>query len=227
MTNGTHDECRQTRLTARGRGGLAIGMCSLWGAALVCHLSCVSPANGHVSGAAAPRRALEPVPLAVQCRAASTAIEMRHFVGWRGLPEGCTANALFGLSPGTALGSTSLGRENESAGTRLLNIDGYYRPLAHVREGVVAVFDGTNPSLESGWEALRADFGTPQARFDWVHSTVLMPAGEWVYAERGLTAFVNPENGFVIHITLYSPTSVENYVQRVRAHRGKRPEPLH
>ncbi|MBE7452250.1 MAG: hypothetical protein HS111_26215 [Kofleriaceae bacterium] len=40
------------------------------------------------------------------------------------------------------------------AGGGDLELAGYYRPLASVREGSVVLFDGRNPALVDGWPAL-------------------------------------------------------------------------
>ena len=53
--------------------------------------------------------------------------------------------------------------------------------------------------------------------------TVAMPGGELVYANRGLTIFLNPENRVVVYVTAYAPTTVDEYVLRLRPAREKRP----
>jgi len=49
-----------------------------------------------------------------------------------------------------------------------------------------------------------------------------MPAGERVYAKRGLTIFVNPENHAVVYISVYVTTTVDEYARRLRPPREKR-----
>jgi hypothetical protein len=36
-----------------------------------------------------------------------------------------------------------------------------------------------------------------------------------VHAGRGITIFLNPDNAFVIHVALYAPTTVADYVARL------------
>ena len=48
-----------------------------------------------------------------------------------------------------------------------------------------------------------------------------MPAGEFVYAQRGITVSLNPANDFVVYLTLYPPTDVDGYVRRLRQSRAK------
>jgi hypothetical protein len=160
------------------------------------------------------------------CEIARRAIEARHFIGWRGLPPGCTPDTLFGMALDSQWGEMPLGNSFEQARSRLLEIGGYYRPLAYVRDGAVAMFDGTNPTLDGGWKALSDDLGTPEASLDWIHGTVGMPGGEKVYASRGITIFLNPENEFVVHVSVYVPTTVNEYNERLRLNREKRLLPM-
>lgn len=160
------------------------------------------------------------------CKTARSAIEACRFIGWRGLPVGCTSDALFGVALDERWGEMSLGKNFERAQSRLLEISGYYRPLAYVRNGTVVMFDGMNPTLDGGWTVLSNDLGTPETMLDWIHGTVDMPSGELVYASRGITISLNPENDFVIYVSVYAPTTVEEYVERLRQDRRKRLLPM-
>jgi hypothetical protein len=156
------------------------------------------------------------------CETARRAIESRHFIGWHGLPPKCTPDALFGLALNDQWGEMPLGNSFEPARSRLLEIGGYYRPMAYVRNGAVTMFDGMNPTLSCGWTELSDDLGTPEAKLDWIHGAVKMTGGERVHAGRGITVFINPENDFVIHVSLYVPATVEEYIRRLRLTREKR-----
>ncbi len=160
------------------------------------------------------------------CEDARLTIERRHFVGWRGLPPDCTPEALFGVALDDGWGEQQLGADFEPARTRLLEIDGYYRPMAYVRDGRVAMFAGMNPELETSWKELSDDLGPPEAVLNWTHATTEMEGGERVYARRGITVFINPHNDFVVHLSLYLPTSADVYVRRLRKNYGKRPLPM-
>jgi hypothetical protein len=50
-----------------------------------------------------------------------------------------------------------------------------------------------------------------------------MPAGELVYARRGLTIFLNPENQAIAYLSVYTPTTIDEYARRLRPSREKRP----
>jgi hypothetical protein len=156
------------------------------------------------------------------CESARRAIEARHFAGWDGLAPGCTPLALFGVPLDDSWGQLPLGETFQPTRSRLLDLAGYYRPIAHVRETCVVMFDCTNPSLDVDWAALMADLGPPELQLDWVLGTLDMPRGEYVYAGRGITVFLNPANDFVKHICVYVPTSAAEYRTSLRPNRAKR-----
>jgi hypothetical protein len=159
------------------------------------------------------------------CEHASEAIRAGRLVGWRGLPAGCSPQALFGVAFDDGWGARKLGSQFEPARMRLLELTGFYRPLVTVRDGTVVMFDATNPVLDGGWGALAADLGAPEASRDFVYSSVTMTGGERIHARRGITVFLNPENDVVLHVALYEPTTVDGYEQRLRPSLDKKPLP--
>jgi hypothetical protein len=167
--------------------------------------------------------AMTQIQTPMTCDAVKHAIEARHFVGWRGLPAGCTPDAVFGIKLDDTWGMQPLGASFEKTRTHLIELVGYGRALAYARDGAIALFDAMSPDLDGGWAALSADLGLPEATFDWIFGTVAMPAGELVYAKRGLTIFLNPENRAVAYITVYVPTTIDEYARRLRPPREKRP----
>jgi hypothetical protein len=159
------------------------------------------------------------------CDTARQAIEARRFQGWRGLPASCTSDALFGVPFDDVWGQRRLGSSLATARSRLLELGGYYRPMASVQGGVVVMFDAMNPVLDAGWPALATDLGTSEATLDWTYGSVAMPAGERVYASRGITVFTNRDGDDVLHIAVYPPTSVEIYTGTLRPNLEKKPHP--
>jgi hypothetical protein len=159
----------------------------------------------------------------MSCEEVREAIAARRFVDWRGLPPGCTAEQLFGVPLDSSWGALPLGDAREQARSRLLEIPGYYRPLAYARDGVVVAFDAMNPELDGDAPALAKSLGPPDATLDWIFGTVSMPGGEQVHAARGITLSLNPETQGVVYVTVYAPTTVETYLKRLRPPREKRP----
>jgi len=154
------------------------------------------------------------------CEDARRAIEARQFAGWRGLPVGCTAAELFGIPPDAEFGYRKLG--TREARQHLLELPGYYRPLVTVRDSVVVLFDGTNPALDTGLPALLMDLGEPAAKEDFDHGTYKIPAGEWIYPDRGITVFVQTDGSAIMHVAVYAPTTLATYLDELRPDLGKK-----
>jgi hypothetical protein len=152
------------------------------------------------------------------CSGARRAIETCQLTGWQGLPTHCPPQRLFDLPDDAQWGEQRLGARFEPTRSRVLELANYYRPMVHVRDGHVVLFEGMNPTLADGWDALARDLGAPQSVFDWEHGAIPMAAGERVHAGRGITIFLNPDNAFVIHVALYVPTTVADYSARLRPH---------
>lgn len=157
------------------------------------------------------------------CDDARRAIASRRFVGWHGLPVSCTPDVVLGIKLDDTWGVLPLGSTFENARSHLVELPGYGRALGYARDGMLVLFDAMRPDLDGGWPALSADLGPPERTFDWIFGTVAMPGGELVYAKRGLTVFLNPENQAVAYITVYVPTTVDEYARRLRPPREKRP----
>ncbi|MDQ2807307.1 MAG: hypothetical protein M3Z04_10420 [Chloroflexota bacterium] len=163
----------------------------------------------------------------VSCTTARQALETRDFLDWQGLPDACTAHDLWADVPQdlSDLPRRLLGDKAEAAVFVLLDLPGYYRPLASFCAGKLVLFDGTNPELAGGFAPLRANLGEPVARLDWYHGTLPIPAGEWVYPARGITVFVNTTAEEILHIALYRSTSLATYCSSLRPNLRKRLNP--
>lgn len=162
--------------------------------------------------------------------AARERIDQVDLADWRGLPVGCHPGDLFPeLSDDTSGWAVRpLGDEFEHAAFAVLDMPGYYRPTVSVRDGVVVLFDGTNPQIVGGLASIVSSAGRPAASLDYRHGTLPVSGGEWVYASRGLTVFVNTTADTALHVALYAPTSPDEYVRHLRPHLGKtlRPRPI-
>lgn len=160
--------------------------------------------------------------MAASCDEIHDAIVARRFVGWRGLPAACTSEDLFGVPLDDAWGALPLGDAHEHARSRLLELAGYYRPLAYARDGHIVAFDAMSPQLAGSVQELEDSLGAPDTVLDWTFGNVPMPRSERVYANRGITLFMNLENQVVVYVTVYPPTTVEQYQHLLRPPREKR-----
>lgn len=154
----------------------------------------------------------------LNCTDIRNAIAARDFIGWQGIPPSCSAKDLFDNIPDDLSGRPSrpLGDDFQASVFVLLELDGYYRPMASFRDNKLILFDGMNPELKDGFAPLYNDFGEPAARLDWHYGTLAIPNGEWIYPERGITVFLNTTADKVLHIALYQATNLREYQRALR-----------
>ena len=159
------------------------------------------------------------------CAAARKAIETRGFVGWQGLPA-CTGDQLFDGFPAdlSDRAKRPLGSSFSSAVFVLLELPGYYRPMANVRDGKLILVDGMNPEI-GDVPALLADLGEPKAKLDWDFGTLPFSEREFVYPERGITLFLNTERDKALHVAVFAATDLETYLETLRPHLRKTRRP--
>lgn len=157
------------------------------------------------------------------CESIRKSIETRDFLDWHGLPQGCTAQQLFPNIPDdlTDRPVRPLGDDFSPAKFVLLELAGYYRPMASFREHQLILFDAMNPELSGGFLPLHKDLGEPATRLNWYYGTLSIPTGEWVYPERGITIFLNTTSDKALHIALYQPTTLLEYQRSLRPHLQK------
>ena len=150
------------------------------------------------------------------CEQARAAIEARRFTGWSGLPDACTPSALIG-APSDGWVPQTRGTETVAFDVRHLTLGGYERAtVTRDDSGHVVMFDGSRPDLDGGWPALQQDLGAPEAQLDYRYLFVDYAGGEWVYPSRGITVFVNPQDGLMKHIAVYPSTTLDDWTRRLR-----------
>ena len=149
------------------------------------------------------------------CADALHAFAAHHFANWRGLPE-CALTDVSAewtlldeqAHPGT-LGKRGASWTAASAPGYDESVQIWYDD-EHVLLLLVEY-----PEFED-WPALLEQVGEPLAKLDSYLSTLLIPGSEWVYPERGLTLYVNPENEALLRLAVYAPTTLERYESELR-----------
>lgn len=145
----------------------------------------------------------------------------RDLAGWRGLAPGTTVGdvaAAFEVddTPQPA----RLGSEERVAGWVTVEADGYPEGLRVWLDGTaVALLDGPDAELPGGAEALAdvlAELGEPAARLDSYLGVFRLDDSEWVYPQRGLTLYVNPENMLLLRLVGYVATDLDTYERQLR-----------
>ena len=138
---------------------------------------------------------------------------------WRGLPPGlplAEIGTVLRLEDGPT-GRGLLGEDRRPAEWASAESDVYEGGLRVWHDdGLVVLLEGRDPVDPSG-EPLRAlELGDPEEVLDSVLGRLFLPGGERVFASRGLALRVNPENGLLLGVLGFAPTTVEEYRARLR-----------
>ena len=80
----------------------------------------------------------------------------------------------------------------------------------------VVALEGIHP-LDPGGEFRPApDLGPPEAAYPTLLGSLQLPGGERAYAHRGLAVRVNPDNGLLLGLVGFAPTTITDYRTRLR-----------
>ena len=147
---------------------------------------------------------------------ALTSLDFEH---WTGLVQGTTlehVRQLFDVDEEWR-GAGRLGNEGIKVEWYSVEAKGYPDGLRLWFGGnSLLVADARRPELPEGVNALLAALGPPEARLDSYLETLQIEKSEWVYADRGLTVFVNPSNCRLLRIAVYRPVSLVEYRKALR-----------
>lgn len=160
------------------------------------------------------------------CESAIRIFAARDFRNWTGLPATCTLEQVTQHLPllNEGVGLARLGRTKRQF--RMLVVGGYDHSVRVWLDGPrVLMLDVQTPKFTSDVLVVLNELGEPEAKLDYVWGTLPIAAGEWVYAKRGLSLFVEPTGPTVFHLAAFSPTTVDGYVEGYRLHLGKKPFP--
>jgi hypothetical protein len=149
-------------------------------------------------------------------------------VGWPGLPARLVAAHLSALRDGPAAAfaeavladdrrSGAVGQPPRRAAWLPVGTDRYAGGLRLWLAGQqVLVLEGIHP-LDPAGEFLPApDLGAPEATCDALLGPLLLPHGEQVHAGRGLAVRRNPDNGLLLGLVGFAPTTAQDYCTRLR-----------
>lgn len=140
-------------------------------------------------------------------------------IGWRGLPAGLRLDDLddlLGFDPGFRLRGER-GDPSVTCPWVPVTSDVFDGGLRLWLEGdLVVLVEGVHP-LDSSREFTAApQLGEPEGVLDSFLGPLALDGGEQVYAARGLAVRVNPENGLLLGLVGFRPTTLEDYVARLR-----------
>lgn len=165
---------------------------------------------------------------APKCEQAIQQIKERIFSSWQGLSDNCKFEELMiEISlPKEDFPKRYLGTDNKEVSSIKIDIPGYYRPTISFDGDTVILFDGMVPELNEDLSELLGKLGEPTLQLDWHFGTVIMKQSELVFPNKGITFFLNEDRDKLLHIALYFPGTIENYLEQLRPSFKKRRLPL-
>jgi hypothetical protein len=177
------------------------------------HTSLVSGSDQTMNGAVAA------------CVVALQAFAWPHIENWHGLPAGCEVShvgKVLTVPDDGWRGSGYLGDSHRPLAWLSANGGGFPDSVRVWLDGDRVVLMETRILGKPGdFHAAVARLGPPAAKLG-SYFDVKMEKSEWVYPDRGLTLFVNPENQIPLGIAVYAPTTLDGYCHRVRPITGPR-----
>jgi hypothetical protein len=151
---------------------------------------------------------------------------------WRGVRAGATVDDFAELAPDIARPVAGwIGDPPRRAGWLSCYSTSYSGGLRlWVDDSSPLLLEGTLPIAPDGTPLrLPDDLGEADAVLDTVLDVAPIPAGELVFADRGLAVRYNPANRLLLGLRGFAPTSITDYIQRLRpyligdrAHLGSR-----
>jgi hypothetical protein len=148
----------------------------------------------------------------VMCHTALDTFKSRDFSGWQGLPADCSVHAALdylGADPMNAINGR-LGQQATPYYT--INMDGYENPvrLWH-RDETLVLIEAEYPTIENDLATLQAEFGPPSARYGFNWRDLTLSEAQWVYADKGISLVINPDNQILLYLAVYPPTPLDQY----------------
>jgi hypothetical protein len=142
-----------------------------------------------------------------------------NFAGWQGLPEHATLADVVQLFPLNSdwTGAGRLGSDQDEHPYVYANIPGFETPVrVWLQDDEVTLMDVERPAAAGGLDVILRHIGAPDAAEDSYLGTLLLEKSEWIYASRGLTLFVNPENQTLLRLAIFCPSTLDHYLKHLR-----------
>jgi hypothetical protein len=154
------------------------------------------------------------------CAIALTAFTWPHLEEWPGLAASCPladVERVLAVPDKPARGSGFLGEDRRTLAWLSASGGGFPDSIRVWLDGdQVVLLEAPVLEKPKGFDALIGKLGSPAAKLDAIFSNVKMAKSEWVYPDRGLTLFVNPDNQVVLRVAAYRRTTLDDYRKRLR-----------
>ncbi len=165
----------------------------------------------------------------MDCDRALELFSQQAFDEWHGLPAECRfadISRKFQLVA-DARGQSRLG--DRQASFAVVTVSGYTEPVRVWLDDAdrVVLMDVEYPSMRLAPGDLLRVLGEPAAKLDTYWGTIELDAAEWVYPDRGLVLFINPDTNEVLRLGVFPATSLDGYEREFRMNLRQRrlPQP--
>jgi hypothetical protein len=145
----------------------------------------------------------------------------RDFARWYGLPASTSIDDVADILDVDRSwhGAGFLGSDKRSARWLSAAAPGFGQGIrVWIDDAQVLLLDAPSLTLVDGVDVdvLLRGLGKPAAELESYLGTLAIARSELVYPERGLTLYVNPENGILLRAVAYEPGKLEHYMRRLR-----------
>ncbi|MBW4612992.1 MAG: hypothetical protein KME21_06855 [Desmonostoc vinosum HA7617-LM4] len=154
------------------------------------------------------------------CQEALTLFANKDFSKWQGIPSQCQTNDVFSLYKPINEESVTgkLGSEYTPTFYKACRVENYDEPVkVWFKENAIVKIEVKYPQLSAQqYQAIVKALGEPTEKLDYYFSNFLISQGNWVYAEQGISLFLNTDGTNLIKLSVYYPTSMDDYKKRIR-----------
>ncbi len=163
------------------------------------------------------------IKMAPTCGDVMNALLLRQFNHWEGFPKNCDWTSLTGPLPEDwqLVPKRRLGSKYRDAQMIMLSLEGYIRASLNFVDGQAVLFEAMEPTLAIEIGDLLEKLGQPDTILDWDFGTLPCPQSELVYANKGITLFLNTEKTKLLHVALYPSVEPKTYEESLRPRLGK------
>lgn len=154
----------------------------------------------------------------MNCDKARQCILRLDLRNWPGLPTHCDWQDWTGPYPADwqQIYARPLGNTFRPAQQLNVKIEGFTNPHLYFVEGKAVLFEAMAGPILVAFDTLLQDLGAPAARLDWDFGTLPLPGGEYVYPDWGITLFLNTDRDRALHVALYQPCTLDDYLAYLR-----------
>lgn len=171
-------------------------------------------------GSSFPQNDMSTHPANNTCQRALVLFANKEFTQWNGIPSQCSVSDVFSTfkpkMEDFAVGT--LGSEYIRTSYKVCSVDNYAEPIeVWFRGDEIVKIEARYVNLSPDqFKAILQSFGEPVAQLDYYLGSALVSKAEWVFPERGISLFFNGDRTGVVKLSVYHPTSLDEYTRRIR-----------